>query len=85
MHVRVTVLTLLPKDWSVRKDYRTHAAKQPLKEYGILASANPKPGRSLYPEVYAVEKFHCHDSVNTVMPGRKDYVAAKTGCIKEHE
>jgi hypothetical protein len=62
----------------------TRTAKQLPKKYGILASPNPKPGRSLYPEVYTVKKFHCHDSVNTVMLGRKDYVTTKTGCIKEH-
>jgi hypothetical protein len=80
---KLTILTLIPKDWSVRKDSVTHTAKQLLKECGILASPNPKSGRNLYPEVYTVEKFHCHDIVNTIMPGRKDYVTAKTGCIKE--
>jgi hypothetical protein len=84
--VKVIILTLLPKDQSIRKDSMTHTAKQLLKEYGILASPTPKPGRSLYPEVvYTVEKLCCNDSLITVMPGRRDYVAAKTGCIKEHE
>jgi hypothetical protein len=49
-----------------------------------MASPNPKPGRSLDPEV-AAEKFYCNDSVSTVMPGLKDYVAVKTGGTKEHK
>jgi hypothetical protein len=56
-----------------------HMAKQLVKEYGILASPNPKPGRSLDPEVaYTVEKFYCNDSIRRVMPGKQDYVAVKT-------
>jgi hypothetical protein len=80
-------LTLLPKVWSIRKieeefpdtyNYKIHTAKQLLKDYGIPASPNPKPGRSLDPEVaYTVEKFYCNDSVSIVVPGKKDCVAVK--------
>jgi hypothetical protein len=62
----ILILTLLPKDWSIRKteefpgasNYMKRSPKQLVKEYGILASPNPKPGRSLHSEVaYIVEKI----------------------------
>lgn len=42
--------------------------------------SHPKPGRSLDPEIAG--KFCCNDSVNRVIPGQKNYVAGKTGGIK---
>jgi hypothetical protein len=63
-----------------------HTAKQLAKEYGILESPNLKAGRSLDPEAaYTVEKIYCNDSVSTVMPGKMDYLAVKTGGTKEHK
>jgi hypothetical protein len=65
--VKLTILTLLPKYWSlsIRKikeqypgacNYMIRTAKQLVKEYEILASPNPKLGRSLDPKVaYTVE------------------------------
>jgi hypothetical protein len=58
-------------------------AKQLVKEYGMLALPNLKPGRSLDPELaYTVEKFCCNNSVSRVMLGKEDYVAVKTGGYK---
>jgi hypothetical protein len=51
-------------------------ANQLVKEYVIVASPNPKPGRSLDPELtYTVEKLYCNDSVSRFLPRKKDYVA----------
>jgi hypothetical protein len=93
--VKVTILTLLPKDWSVRKieekfpgvfNYMPHTAKQLVKEYGILQKPNPMTGISLDPEVaYTIDKFYCNDSVSRVIPGKQDYMVIKTGSTKEHK
>jgi hypothetical protein len=70
--VKVTVLTLL-KDRKIRKieflDVSVVcAARHLVKECGVLASPNPKPERSLDPEVaYTIEKFCCNDRVSRVM------------------
>jgi hypothetical protein len=45
-----------------------HTYSQLVKEYGILASPNPKPGRSLDPEVL---KSYYNDCPSRVMPGKK--------------
>jgi hypothetical protein len=55
----VTILTLLPKNWSIRKVqsdfpsyvYMIRKAKNIVKEQGILSLPDPKPGRTLPPAV----------------------------------
>lgn len=83
---QVTILTLLPKSWSVRKvmnefctsQYLVTKARQLVKEKGILSSPNPKPGKSLAPEIVEeVKKFYCSDSISRIMPGKKDFVSAR--------
>jgi hypothetical protein len=57
-----------------------------LTESGIVALPNPKPGRSLDPEVaYAVENLCCNDSIGRIMSRKNDYVAVKTEGTKENK
>ena len=53
--IKVQVLTVLPKRWSVRKiqtefdtsNFMARRAKQLVKEKGVLSSPNPKPGHCI--------------------------------------
>ena len=52
---KVQILTILPKSWSVKKiqskfgtfNYMARKAKDLVREKGILATLDPKPGHSL--------------------------------------
>ena len=56
-----------------------------MKESGILSSPNPKPGRSLDPDIAAtVKNFYCSDDVSRIMPGLKDFVTVRINSTKEH-
>ena len=51
-------------------------SKKLLQEKGILASPEPKKGRSLPKDIVElVEIFYCDDEYSRQMPGKKDYVS----------
>ncbi|KAK6180046.1 hypothetical protein SNE40_012265 [Patella caerulea] len=61
-------------------------ARKLLEEKGMLATPNPKLGRTLPAEVEAlVEKFYYSDQISRVMPGQKDFVSVKTTTGKERK
>ena len=84
---KIQILTVLPKSWSIRKvqqefgtsNFMARRAKQLVKEKGILASPDPKPGHTLGQRT--LELVHCFyesDNTSRVMPGKKDYVSVRT-------
>lgn len=82
--LKVQILTLLPKSWSVRKvqkefeatNYMVRKAKKLVKENGILSTPNPKPGKNLSQDtVNSVKDFYNSDQISRNMPGKKDFVS----------
>lgn len=83
---KMTILSVLPMSWSVKKiqdefgvsNYMARAVKKLVKEKGILSTPNPKPGRTLNENVAELVKdFYNSDDVSRMMPGRKDCVSIK--------
>ena len=80
--LKIKILTVLPKNWSVRKvqkefeasNYMVRKAKLLVKEKGILASPNPRPGKSLSQDTFnCVKTFYNSDHASRIMPGKKDF------------
>ena len=89
---QVTILTLLPKSWSLRRVEREfsttlHMARQArrlVEEKGIMTSPNPRQGRTLPAEVAEkVVQFYCNDEISRMMPGEKDFVTIREGGEKK--
>ena len=83
---QVTILTILPKGWSVQKvqeefrvsNYMAHKAKELVKKQGILSSPNPKHGSGLpLTTVNLIKKFYELDDISCIMPGKKDFVSVR--------
>ena len=78
---RLTVLTAVPKSWSVRKTanvfnasrYLAGQAKRLVAEKGVLSSPNPSKDRG----VNLLKKFYLSDDISWVMPGKKDFVSVR--------
>jgi hypothetical protein len=93
--VKVQVLTVLPMSWSVNRiqeefgasNYMARRAKQLVREHGILATPDPRPGRPNLPEsvVDQVTTFYENDSSSRMMPGKKDYVSIITDHGRVHK
>jgi hypothetical protein len=91
----VTVLTILPKSWSIRKiqevfpsasNYMIRRAKQLVMNQGIMSSPYLKPGKTLNKvTVEVVKSFYNSDEVSTVMPGKKDYISIEVSGVETHE
>ena len=85
--IKVQVLTVLPKRWSVRKiqtefdtsNFMARRAKQLVKEKGVLSSPNPKPGHCIAKKktTELVVGFYESDNSSRMMPGKKDFVSVK--------
>jgi hypothetical protein len=93
--LKVTILTIFPKSWSIQKvqedfpsasNYMITRAKQLVMDHGIMSSPNPKPGKTLL-EVTAevVKSFYNSDEVSRVMSGKKDYTSIKVSGVKIDE
>jgi hypothetical protein len=90
---KVLVLTVLPKSWTHKKvaeefhatDYMVRKAKKLVKEKGILATPNPKAGKTL-PKITAdlVKDFYHSDEISRVMPGKKDCVSVTAKGVRQH-
>ena len=93
--VKVQVLTVLPMRWSINRiqeefgasNYMARRAKQLVREHGILATPDPRPGRPNRPEsvVDQVTTFYENDSSSRMMPGKKDYVSIITDHGRVHK
>ncbi|CAM1301229.1 Uncharacterised protein r2_g1101 [Pycnogonum litorale] len=84
---RLTILTILPKSWSRSKikaefgisDYIARQSKRLVSEKGILASPNPRCGKSLSESiVQKVVEFYKSEDVSR-MPGKKDFISVREG------
>ena len=84
--VKVQILTILPKSWSISKiqaefgasNFMARKAKQLVKEKGVLSSPDPRPGHSIPRETSdLVIAFYEDDSFSRLMPGKKDFVSVK--------
>lgn len=83
---KVTILTVLPKSWSVQKvarvfgapNYMARQAKKLAAEKGVLSSPDPKAGKPLpNSTTEQVQDFYRRDDVSKKM-GKKDVVSVKT-------
>ena len=77
--VKVQILTVLPKSWSIQKiqsefatsNFMARKAKQLVKDKGILSSPDPRPGQQLSQEVLDnVVGFYENDEFSRCMPGK---------------
>lgn len=82
--IKVQILTVLPKSWSIQRiqmefgasNFMARKAKQLVKDKGVLSSPDPRPGRQLPQEVLDhVAKFYENDKHSRCMPGKKDFVS----------
>jgi hypothetical protein len=79
--LKVTILTVLPKSWSIRKveevfpsasNCMIRRAKQLVMDQGIMSSPSPKPGKTLKEvTVEVVKSFYNSDEVSRIMPGKR--------------
>lgn len=85
---KVQVLTILPQSWNIKKvqeefgasNYMVRKAKELVKQKGILATPDPKPGRMLAAETAdLIQSFYESDEVSRMMPGKKDFVSVRLG------
>ncbi|KAL5508956.1 hypothetical protein EMCRGX_G004228, partial [Ephydatia muelleri] len=83
---RLTVLTVLPKSWSIAKimeefgvtRYMAKSAKMLVEDKGVLSCPNSKAGKPLSESTLElVRNFYCHDDISRVMPGRKDFLSVR--------
>lgn len=81
--VKVQILTILPKTWSIRKMqeefgatyYMARKSKCLVEEQGILATPNPRPGKTLSDStIENVIGYYNSDEVSRCLPGTKDCV-----------
>ena len=83
---KLQILTVLPKSWPLAKverefgvsKYTAMKAKDLVREKGILATPDSKPGHTLAPKTAElVLAFYNSDEVSRIMPGKKDFVSVK--------
>lgn len=84
---KIQILTVLPKSWTCKKiedefgvsNRMARKVKALVKENGILATPNSKPGKVLSNSVtQQIIQFYNSDDVSRLMPGKKDFVSVKT-------
>ena len=82
---RLTVLTAVPKSWSVRKTakvfnasrYLAGQAKRLVAEKGVLSSPNSSYDHGVNVAFEEVKKFYLSDDISRVMPGMKNFVSVR--------
>ena len=83
---KLTILTVLPKSWSIAKvtqvfgttKYMARRAKKLVGEKGIFCSPDPKKGKRLPKNILEeVKNFYLSDSISKEMPGKKDVISVK--------
>ncbi|KAL5518139.1 hypothetical protein EMCRGX_G003822 [Ephydatia muelleri] len=89
---KLQVLTILPQSWSIKRiemefgttNHMARLAKALVASKGILATPNPRSGKTLSDDtVQLVKLFYLNDSVSRVMPGKKDCVSIVVDGEKE--
>lgn len=90
---KLLILSILPNSWSVQKICSefdvgismARAVKELVKQKGVLSTPNPKPGKSLKPEIAElVKEFYQGDDASRLMPGLKDTVSVGKGKMREN-
>ena len=85
--VRVQILTILPKSWSIQKiqtefeasNFMARKAKQRVKDKGILSSPDLQPCHHVSKDALAeVARFYESDEHSRCMPGKKDFVSVQS-------
>ena len=89
---KLQILTILPQSWSIKRiemefgttNHMARLAKALVASKGILATPNPRSGKTLSDDtVQLVKLFYLNDSVSRVMPGKKDCVSIVVDGEKE--
>ena len=89
---KIQVLTLTPESWSRKQaaeffdvsEYSIRVARKLKEEKGILASPNPRHGKSLPEDIRTlVINFFEDDEFSRLMPGKKDYVSISKNVHKQ--
>ena len=84
--VKVQVLTVLPRSWSIRmiqtefgaSNFMARRAKQLVMEKGVMSTPDPKPRHCIAKKsIDLVVGFYESDNSSRMMPGRKDFVSVK--------
>jgi hypothetical protein len=93
-NLKVTILTILHKSWSIWKvqevfpcasNYVISRAKQLVMDQGIVFTCS-RPGKTLNKVTVEVAKSFCNsDEVSRVMPDKKDCISIKVGGVKIYE
>ncbi|KYN00525.1 hypothetical protein ALC62_09899 [Cyphomyrmex costatus] len=85
-HMKVRILTLLPKSWSdkkISKEFNTtiylaQKSKELRKSGGVLAEVSKAVGKSLpNTTLMKVDGFYNDDTISRIMPGVKDAISVK--------
>ena len=92
---RLTILTVLPKRWSVAKvmeefgvtNYMARSAKKLVEDKGVLSTPDSKAGHPLSSNTLElVRRFYYHDDISRVMSGQKDFISVRnTDGVKVRE
>ena len=91
--MKVQILTILPKSWSIQKiqtefgvsNFMARKAKQLVKDKGVLSSPDPRPGRHVSQETFDnVVGFYENDEHSRCMPGKKDFVSVQSAHGRIH-
>ena len=91
--VKVQVLTVLPKSWSLKRiqtefgasNFMARKAKELVKEKGVLSTPDPKPGHCIAKKtIELVVAFYESDTSSRMMPGKKDFISVKQAQGRVH-
>lgn len=90
---KMQILTTLPKNWTIQKiedefgvsNFTAHKAKRRLKEKGIMAFPDPKPGKTLNENTAnKIKNFYESEEISRHMPGKKYFISVKINGKREH-
>ena len=91
-YTKIQVLTLTPESWSRKQaaeffdvsEYSIRVARKLKEQKGILASPNPRHGKSLPEDIRTiVVNFFEDDEFSRLIPGKKDYVSISKNVHKQ--
>ena len=91
--VKLQILTILPKSWTIQRietefgvsNFMARKAKQLVRDKGILSSPDPRPGRHVSQEILGIViSFYENDEYSRCMPGKKDFVSVQSAHGRIH-
>ena len=90
--LKMQVLTILPKSWTIQEVQEEFGvskcmakkAKALVREHGILAMPNPNAGNLFRRKLITVMEFYLSEPVSRQMPGMKDYISVLVDGEKQH-